>query len=290
MPDSDLILITGASGRIGGRVADLLSRGGYRLRLMTRNAERAPHLPGTELVHGDYAEPASLPAVFTGVGKALIVSASGEPGKRALRHRNAFEAAARARVAHIVYLSLQGSGSDSKYPYSRDHFLSEQFLALTRVPYTVLRDSFYIDMFLKEDKFDADGILRGPAGKGRGAFVSREDVATAAAASLRAPHEGIYDVTGPEALTLTAVAERLSALTGRELRYEEEPVEAMRARLRSQYLQPWPIELATGWFEAIAAGELQNVSDTVRRFTGTAPLSMEEYFRRFPDLVSSLKK
>lgn len=290
MPDSNLILITGASGHIGGRVAGLLAQEGYSLRLMTRNAERAPQLRGTEVVRGDYSEPASLPAVFSGVSRALIVSASGEPGKRALQHRNAFEAAGRARVEHIVYLSLQGAGPDSKYPFSRDHFLSEQFLELTRVPCTVLRDAFYIDMFLNEDKFDATGLVRGPAGQGRGAFVSREDVALTAAAALRTPQEGIYEVTGPEALRLAEVAARLSAIANRELRYEDEPAQAMRARLRSQKLQPWEIDLSTGWFEAIAAGELQRVSDTVQRFTGGAPLGLEDYFRKFPELLSRLKQ
>jgi uncharacterized protein YbjT (DUF2867 family) len=207
-----------------------------------------------------------------------------------LQHRNAFEAAARARVQHIVYLSLQGAGEDSKYPFSRDHFLSEQFLALTGVPHILLRDSFYIDMFLNEDKFDAAGIVRGPAGRGRGAFVSREDVARTAAAVLRTHPEGTYDVTGPEALTLTDIAARLSALTGRQLRFEDEPADTMRVRLRSRSLEPWQIELSTGWFEAIAAGELQDVSDTVRRFTGTEPMNIEEYFSRFPQLLSPLKK
>jgi len=246
MPDSDLILITGASGRIGRRTAELLARGGYRLRLMTRNAERAPQIPDAEIVRGDYADPSSLPAACAGVGKALIASASGEPGKRALQHRNAFEAATRARVKHIVYLSLQGAGEDSKYPFSRDHFLSEQFLAFTGVPHILLRDAFYVDMFLTEDKFDAAGIVRGPASRGRGAFVSREDAARTAAAVLRAHPEGIYNVTGPEALTLTDIAARLSALTGRPLRYEDEPADAMRARLRNQSLEPRQIDLSTG--------------------------------------------
>jgi len=290
MPESNLILITGASGRIGRRVAELLAGAGYRLRLMTRNADRAPHLPASEIVRGDYSDHASLAAVFAGVNKALIVSAAGEPGKRALQHRNAFEAAARARVDYVVYLSLQGAGLESKYPYSRDHFLSERFLAETRVPHTVLRDAFYIDMFLKEDTFEPAGIMRGPAAQGQGAFVSREDVAQTTAAVLRTQPEGIYDVTGPEALPLTDVAARFSSLSGHQLRYEDEPADTMRARLQSQKLQPWQIDLATGWFEAIAAGELRRVSDTVRRFTGTSPLSMEDYFRMFPELLRPLRQ
>ena len=258
MANSGLILVTGATGRIGGRVAKLLEKDGHHLRLMTRAGDPTPNLPQGEIVRGDYGEPNSLNAVFAGVTTALIVSVSGEPGRRALLHRNAFEAAARAGVKHIIYLSIQGAADNSRYPYSRDHYLSEEFLTTRGTPHTILRDAFYIDMFLtegKDAKFDAEGIIRGPAGNGRGAFVSREDVARTVAAALRDRPEGIFDVTGPEALSVAGVAARLSVLTGRRLHFEHEEPAAMRARLHKRKMEPWQPGLAVGWFEAIAAGE-----------------------------------
>src|ERR1035437_3807220 len=147
---SGVILITGASGRVARRTAELLARDGHGLRLMTRSPERAP------------------------------------------LHRNAFQAAAQAGVRHIVYLSLQGAAADSKYPFSRDHYLSEEYLLATGVPCTVLRNAFYLDMFL--ERFDAAGVIRGPAGQGRGAFVSRGDVARTAAARLLQRPRGIHEL------------------------------------------------------------------------------------------------
>jgi uncharacterized protein YbjT (DUF2867 family) len=293
MADSGLILITGAAGRIGGRVAELLAHDNHRLRLMTRSSEHAPGLPQAEIVHGDYGEPDTLVAAFAGIDTALIVSGSGEPGKRALQHRNAFEAAARAKVKHIIYLSMQGASENSKYPYSRDHHLSEEFLASRSVPHTILRDAFYIDMFLTEGKyagFDAQGAIRGPAGNGRAAFVSREDVARTVAAALRTRPEGVFNVTGPEALSVAAVAVRLSELAGRPLHFEHEEPAVMRERLSGQKMEPWQVRLAVGWFEAIGAGELEKVSDTVQRLTGAPPMTVEEYFTRFPQLLLPLKK
>jgi uncharacterized protein YbjT (DUF2867 family) len=199
-----MLLITGASGRIARRVAAFVAQGGYPLRLMTRTPQQAPRLVGVDVVRGDFAQPATLPDAFAGISAALVVSGSGKPGERARLHRNAFEAAVWARVGHVVYLSLQGASPTSKYPFSRDHFLSEQYLAATGIPYTVLRNAFYLDMFL--DKFDAEGVMRGPASETRGAFVSREDAARTAAAVLAAPPGGTHDVTGPEALNLAEVA------------------------------------------------------------------------------------
>ena len=283
----NMLLITGASGRIARRAAALLAQKGYSLRLMTRHPQQAPAVDGAEVVRGDFAEPATLDGAFAEVSAALVISGSGKPGERAQLHRNAFEAAVRARVGHVVYLSLQGASPRSKYPYSRDHSLSEQYLAATGLPYTVLRNAFYLDMFL--EKFDVEGVMRGPANETRGAFVSREDAARTAAAVLANPPGGTHDVTGPEALSLAEVARRFSALTGRQLRYQSESGESGRERLRKREEASWRVDLAVGWFEAIAAGELEHTSDAVFRFTRKEPMNIEQYFTLFPELSQSLR-
>jgi NAD(P)H dehydrogenase (quinone) len=282
-----MILITGASGRVARRSAELLACGKRALRLMTRTPYSAPRPDRAEVVYGDFAVPSSLANAFAGVTTALIVSGFAPPGERARLHRNAFEAAAHAHVQHVVYLSLQGASPDSKYPFSRDHALSEQYLAATRVPFTVLRNAFYLDMFL--EMFDAAGVIRGPSKQGRGAFVSREDCARVASAVLTAPPGGTYEVTGPEALSLTDVARRLSVIVGRDLRYEDESVENGR-EWRSRLGAPaWRVELSLGWHGAIAAGELERTSDAVLRFTGNRPLDIETYFPAFPDLLRPMR-
>lgn len=247
-----LILITGASGRIGRRTAELLAGGSNHLRLMSRNLQAVPKLAAAEVLRGDFKEPTTLDRVFRGVDVAFIISGSGKPGERALLHRNAFEEAAKAHVGQVVYLSLQGAGPESKFPYSRDHYLSEQYLMAAGIPFTVLRAAFYIDMFL--GMFDADGVVRVPSDQGRAAFVSREDVARVATAVLKAPPGGIHEVTRPAVLSVDEVAVRLSALANRELRYEQEAADQARDRQGNLGLSPWQVDLAVGWFEAIAAG------------------------------------
>ena len=142
-------------------------------------------------------------------------------------------------------------------------------------------------MFL--ERFDADGVMRGPANETRGAFVSREDAAQTAAGVLADPPGGTHDVTGPEALSLAEVARRFSAMTGRQLRYQPESTQSARARLSKREPASWRIDLSAGWFEAIAAGELEYTSDAVFRFTGKEPLKLEEYFTLFPELSQPLR-
>jgi NAD(P)H dehydrogenase (quinone) len=145
-----------------------------------------------------------------------------------------------------------------------------------------------MDMF--PDKFNAEGVIHGPAGSGRGAFVSREDVARTAATVLEKLPGGIHDVTGPDALSVAEIAVRLSALVGRQLRYQEDSASAAREQLNRQEPSATRVDLEVGWFEAIAAGELSRTSDTVLRFTGREPLTLEAYFQAFPELLRPLIK
>ena len=115
-PDAPLILLTGATGYVGGRLRSRLERGGRRLRLMTRRpAElRARVAPATEVVRGDVGEPATLDAALAGVHTAyyLVHSMAGGTDYRDADRRGAeafAAAAARAGVRRIVYLGGLGS-------------------------------------------------------------------------------------------------------------------------------------------------------------------------------------
>jgi uncharacterized protein YbjT (DUF2867 family) len=285
-----MILLTGATGHVGRRAAELLAEHGDVLRLAVRDPSKAPQLPRTEVVRADYADPASLDRAFRGVDRALVVSGYAPPGERARLHRNVFEAAARAGVGHLIYLSFQGAAPGSKFPMSVDHHQSEQYLAACGIPFTALRDSFYMDLL--PSMFEDSGVLRGPAGQGRVAFVSREDVARTVAGALRRPPPPgeALDVTGPEALTLGEVAQRLSPLVGRTLRYVEETPEEGRAWRGRLGAPAWEVDTWVGSYEAFAAGELEATSDTVERFSARPPLSLEAYFAQQPELLDGLRK
>jgi NAD(P)H dehydrogenase (quinone) len=283
-----MILITGASGNIGRRTAELLTEHGHSLRLLVRDPNRAPQLSMSQVVQGDYAQPATLDAAFTEVDAAFIVSGYAKPGERALLHKNAIDAAVHAQVKHLVYLSFQGASLKSKFPMSRDHYQTEQFLQESGIPFTVLRDNFYFDLI--PEMFNAEGVMRGPAGNGAVAWVAREDVSRVAATVLSRPADfcATYDVTGLEALTLTETAKRLSALSGRELRYENEAIEAGR-KWRNTFGAPdWEVDTWLGSYEAIAAGELETTSNTVLQVTGVQPFSLEAYFAEYPHLLKPL--
>jgi NAD(P)H dehydrogenase (quinone) len=283
------MLITGATGHVGRRAAELLSGHGTPLRLLARDPSRVPRLPGAQVVAGDYADATSMRRACDGVSAAFLVSGSAPPGERAAQHAAAFGAAAASGVEHVVYLSFQGASASSRFPYARDHYESERALAATGVRFTVLRDNLYLDLL--PELFGQDGVIRGPAGEGAAAFVAREDVAHVVVAALSAEPAGdrTLDVTGPEALTLREVAERVSALTGLDLAYEDEPIERARARRSTLGVPDWQVEAWIGSYLALAAGELERSADTVRRLTGRDPIDLETFVREHPQAFAHLR-
>jgi len=281
-----MILVTGASGHIGGRVTELLAMKGTPFRAMSRTPDRVGKPKNIDIVYGDFEDPQSLRRAFDGIETALIISGNSLPGKRCFEHKIAFQAAKDVGVEHIVYLSLMASNPDSAFPYSRDHYESEKFLAQTGVAFSSLHNAFYLDMFFQ--KIGPDGIVRGPAGDGKGAFITREDVAQAAAAAALNPPVGVVSITGPEALSVSEVVERFSKLIGRDLQYQAETVDVARVRLQGALNDEWKRDVEIGWFEAIERGELQPATDSFQKMTGRKPYTIEQYYLEFPHLFDSL--
>lgn len=277
-----MIAVTGATGALGSRVARLLSNRRAALRLLVRDASRLePDLDAETALVAGYSDGTGLRSALAGCDTLLLVSAR-ESADRVSEHRTVIEAAPAAGVAKIVYISFQGAAPHATFTFARDHWHTEQLIASTGLARVFLRDCFYLTALA--GLAGADGVIRGPAGDGRVAGVGHDDVASVAAEVLVEDRwDGrTLDVTGPESLTMTEVAECLSAVCGRTISYLVESEEEAFAS-RAHYGAP-PFEVA-GWvssYQAIANGEVAQVSDTVERVTGRAPQSFRDYLAANP--------
>ncbi|GGM94367.1 SDR family oxidoreductase [Streptomyces fuscichromogenes] len=262
------IAVTGSTGRLGGRVARRLADQGIPQKLLVRSPERAPRLPDTAAVRADYADQDTVREALAGTRTVFMVSAS-ESADRLARHQAFVDAAAEAGVRHLVYVSFYGAAPDATFTLARDHFHTEQHIRASGLAYTFLRDNFYAEFV--PDLVGEDGVIRGPAGQGRAAFVGQDDIADAAAAVLSRPdvHAGVaHDLTGPESLTLEEAAVILSEQLGRTVAYRQETVEEAYASRTSSGAPPWQLDAWVSTYTAIASGELDGVSDAVPRLTG----------------------
>ncbi|UEJ84457.1 SDR family oxidoreductase [Brachybacterium halotolerans subsp. kimchii] len=278
--------ITGASGHIGRRVAELLAAQGRAgdLRLIVRDPARAPHVPGAEVAVASFDDGDACRAAFAGLDTLLLVSA-GESDDRVTQHRTAIAAATEAGVRHLVYTSFTGASADAEFTLARDHGATEDAIreaaGRSGLTWTFLRDDFYLDVLLPWA--GEDRTLRGPAGDGRCAFVAREDVAQVAARVLTDPQawgDTVLEITGGEALTLGEAAERLTAATGERFEYVDETMAEARAS-RAPYGAPdWQVDAWISTYTAIASGVLAPVSGDVQQVLGRPQLRLEDVFGR----------
>jgi NAD(P)H dehydrogenase (quinone) len=282
MPEEPVFGISGATGAVGGRVAVRLAQLGHDQRLVVRDKSRAPDLPGAEAAEASYGDPESMRRALAGVRTFFMVS-GGEAHDRARQHTAAIDAAVAAGVARIVYLSFINAAPDATFTFARDHWHTEEHVRASGLRHTFLRDNFYQDVL--PAFAGPDGVIRGPAGDGRVGMVARDDIADAAVSVLLGEgHDGrTYDVTGPEAITLHEAAEELSRVTGREVTYHPETLQEAYESRASYGAPEWEVE---GWvtsYAAMAAGEMDVVSDAVGELTGHAPMAFPEFLRRYPE-------
>jgi NAD(P)H dehydrogenase (quinone) len=286
-----MIGLTGVTGTLGGRVAERLSAATHEpLRLVVRDAARAPDLPGAEVVEnpGGYADGAGFRAALTGVDTLFLVSAA-EAEDRLRQHLTAVEAAAAAGVRRIVYTSFVGAHRpDPTFTLVRHHAATEEAVRGTGVRHTVLRHNMYADFvpFFAAREGDR-AVIAAPGGDGRTGFVSRDDLADVATAVLLRDDDELdgqaLEVTGPEALTLAEAAEVLTEVTGIPAEYRPQTTEEAWATRRPSGHPDWEIE---GWvtsYLAIAAGELASVTDVVPRLTGHPARTVAEHLRAHPE-------
>jgi NAD(P)H dehydrogenase (quinone) len=281
--------ITGATGEVGGRVARRLADLGARQCLIVREASRAPELANAEVrLATDYEDADSFRSALDGVTSLFFVSGR-EHRDRLRQHITALDAAAAAGVERVVYLSFLGAAPEATFTLARQHYATEEHIRTFGIPFTFLRSSLYLDFI--PWFFGADGVLRAPAGSGRLAPVARDDVADVVVTVLTSrDHDGrTYDDTGPEAITLQDAADIMAGFAGRPVTYENETIEEAWESRRPTGAPDWEIEGWVSSYLAIAAGEMDVVSDTVPRLTGHPAMSLPDFLRAHPESYAHIQ-
>jgi NAD(P)H dehydrogenase (quinone) len=285
-----LIAVTGATGAVGGKVAELLAARGIAQRLVVRDPARAPQLPGVEDVRriADYGHADDVRRALDGVDTLFLVPAQ-EAADRLQRHFAAVDAAVAAGVRKITYLSFVAASADSTFTLGRDHWATEERVRAAGVAWTCPRMNLYLDflpMMVTES-----GAIEGPAGDGRTAFVTRDDVAEVCAALLAAGgHDGeTHDITGPEAITLAEAAAAMSAASGKRIEFHDQTTEEAYAS-RAVYGAPdWQVEAWVSTYAAMKQGDVAEVTDTVPRLTGHPATDLTTYLTTHPTALDHVQ-
>lgn len=281
------IIVTGASGHLGRRTAELLidQVDPGEAVLVTRTPEALADLAerGVTVRHGDFDEPASLESAFAGGTRLLLISTDAV-GRRVAQHGNAIDAALAAGVELVAYTSIPNPSDHNPALVVADHRGTEERLRASGLQWTFLRNALYSEYRIPEAQAAiASGTFHHNQGDGRSAYVSREDCAAAAVAVLTRGHEHAgqaYDITGPELLGGEDLARLYSAAGGADVSTTSLDDPTFSSGLEAAGLPPGVSALVTSFGAAIRKDQLGQCSDAVEALTGRAPISVETVLER----------
>ncbi|MDL9948266.1 NAD(P)H-binding protein [Gordonia sp. ABSL11-1] len=277
------VLITGATGNVGSRVAADLVAAGVRPRLFVRDATRLMHRwqgGSVEVALGDFDDEESVEAAMRGIDRIFLTSADG-PDKVA--HECAVIAAAkRAGVGRIVKLSAMHARTGSPLPAFDWHGRIEAVLADSGMPHVLLRPAFFLDnLLMVAPGVAATGHLAAPTGGARAAMVDVRDVAASAASAVLANQvlRDSYDLTGPESVTFAQVADAIATATKQTIVFDDLTPEEAAPRFAGAGLPSWLGTQLSGAFGVMRDGGFDAVSDGVRELTGRRARAVSSWAR-----------
>ena len=279
-----MILVTGATGLNGTELLRRLSARGIAVRALVRNpakAEAIAALPHVEIAQGDMAHPETLAAALHEINRAMLISSSA-PDMFDVQS-NFIDAARKAGVRHVVKLSGIMPGLHSAFRFARMHGEIENKLETSGMAYTHLRAGEFMPAYFRQvPMITAKGAMFLPMEDAKIASIDVGDIAEIAARVLTGSgHEGkTYPLTGPEALSMTEVAAKLSAATGTPIRYVNVSPEDAR---QSQLAAGMPPYLADALFELFAErrnGKEGKVWPDAATLLGHPPTSFDEFAGR----------
>src|SRR3984893_8549849 len=271
--------VSGASGHLGRAVvSELLQRaGGHELVAISRSPETVTG--AAQRRFGDYNRPESLAEAYAGLDRLLIITTvDPEPGKRGAQNVAAIDAAAKAGVEHIVFMSGVGTRQEEEPARGASYWRGEQHLIATAPTWTILRMNFYAEAFVQLAQAALrQGVLPGLA-ENRAAFVARDDVAAAAAGILIGDgHPGAIDnAPGPERLSGADRASLIAEIPGRPLAFRVITEEQLRAGLTQAGLPAAAVHIVATIMESFPEGAFDIVTGDVERLGGRPPKPLRD--------------
>lgn len=282
-----MIFVSGANGHFAGAVIRSILQAGLEKSLVvgTRDVQSAFAREligrGVTVRHSDFRDPSLMVKALAGVHKALFIPTYDSNDQRLQQNLNAIEAARAAGVGHIVYPSFLNVESQRVEHSRLVHFPTEQAIRASGLGFTILRHALYADILVGDLPHTLrGGVLRRSLGEARCAFVARNDLGVSAATILMRdePSGRVYSETMDCTYSGAEIAELMTSVFGRPVRYEAVPAEQWPQFMTDNWGVPAELSKSTlGTMQAIAAGEFDQVTSDFREITGRSAMTMQEF-------------
>ncbi len=277
-PEMPPVFVTGATGRIGRAVVDLLVDAGVPVRALTRRSAAAAALPANiEVVTGDLTVPESLDVALQGVSAVFLVWAAPPATAPAVVQRLATYA------RRVVFLS---SPHQTPHPFFQQpnpmavmHADIERLIAASGIEPTIIRPGMFASNVVPwwATAIRADGVVRWPYGAAETAPVDDRDVAAVAARTLYEDGHagGDYVLTGPESLSQAQQVSIIGEVLGRRIEFEELSPDEFRQETEGSWPRPVVDMLLDAWGATI--GRPTFISSAVSDILGSPTRSFRQW-------------
>lgn len=273
--------ISGASGQLGKALLEELNArsSGHDIVAISRT----PAATGSaEARLGDYDRPETLSTAYAGLDRLALIPSPDIGGKRGPQLVSAIDAAVAAGVGHILFISAAGTREAAEPSLEAPYWTAEQHLIRTAPRWTILRMNYYAESFAEQIAMSLGGGVLTGLGDNRVAFVSRDDVAAAAAGILVGDdHAGaIYNATGPVAITGPERAALVAEAAGKPLRFAVIDEPQLRAGLATAGLPPAYVEAIVEIEHSFLAGKFDIVTSDIAHLAGRPPRPLGDVLRQ----------
>jgi uncharacterized protein YbjT (DUF2867 family) len=277
-----MILVTGATGKVGQELVRRLSEARTPFRALVRSAGKAERIreAGGEAVVGDFADDGVVATALRGADRLFLLTNS-VPEQPAVEGR-LVELAKAAGVRHVVKLSSSGADAADPPLFLKLHRDAERAIEGSGLAWTFVRPNFFMQNYLDyAGAIRTQGILASTSGAGRHADVDARDIGEVAARVLTQPgHEDrAYEVTGREAYSFEDVARRIAQISGRDVRFVRLSREDGRRQLLTSGESEWS---ADAWIELLDwfdRGQGDAAAPDAERILGRPPRTLDAFLR-----------
>ncbi len=294
MPATPTLFVTGATGQLGQLVIDTLletlpaSAIVAGVRDPAKEAAVALRDMGVAVRVADYARPETLASALAGVGRLLLISGS-EIGQRTAQHRNVIAAAKDAGVGLIAYTSILHADTSPLF-LAEEHRETEAALAESDVPYVLLRNGWYTEVYTwRIQPALQSGAFLGASGEGRISSAARADYARAAAVVLAGgDHAGrTYELAGDAAYTLAEFVAAVAYASGKPLPYRDMNPQDFRKALLGAGVPEIFAKVLSDTDAGVAKGALFEDGGQLSRLIGRPTTPFRETVAEFLNQPSS---
>lgn len=275
-----MILVTGATGRVGYPLLEALADTGAEVTAMVRVPAKGDDLPGAaKYIVASFDDPPPAEVLQTFDRIFLLSPDLEQQAELEIQFIDAVLVA--GHRPHIVKMAADGFQDPGvEVRFVRSHREVAVHLAASGLPVSYLAPGVYMETLLAAaDRIRREATLYVPSGPGRAAYVAASDVADVAARVLTSPgHEDrTYVLTGPQALSGEQLARRISTVFARDVGYTDLPATQARAELLASGLSQWEVDGALELSDWVRQGGAATVTADVAEVAGHPARPVEDW-------------